>query len=128
MKDLDARTGSRTNKVFKGWEDVKKEFGVSGSLDSKHLTEAVVKRWEGRQILILVDEIYKKELLNKLEEQSFPESVRMILVLNPKMSKSPLTLPPSFLHVTLTTPYRSTIAIHCGYHSNKLVAQRPPEA
>ena len=25
--------------------------------------------------------------------------------------ESPLTLPPSFLHVTLTTPYRSTIAI-----------------
>merc|ERR1719458_856663 len=42
----------------------------------------------------------------------------MILVLNPEASfvwrlqeKSPLTLPPSFLHVTLTTPYRSTIAI-----------------
>merc|ERR1719264_2363287 len=36
----------------------------------------------------------------------------MILVLNPATSDgSPLTLPPSFLHVTLTTPYRSTIAI-----------------
>merc|ERR1719367_2455510 len=36
----------------------------------------------------------------------------MILVLNPRASdKNPLTLPPSFLHVTLTTPYRSTIAI-----------------
>merc|ERR1719209_1955982 len=35
----------------------------------------------------------------------------MILVLNPDASKSTLTLPPSFLHVTLTTPYRSTIAI-----------------
>ena len=35
----------------------------------------------------------------------------MILVLNPRTSDSPLTLPPSFLHVTLTTPYRSTIAI-----------------
>ena len=40
-----------------------------------------------------------------------PLSVRMILVLNPMTFKSPLTLPPSFLHVTLTTPYRSTIAI-----------------
>ena len=41
-----------------------------------------------------------------------PESVRMILVLNPMISdESPLTLPPSVLHVTLTTPYRSTIAI-----------------
>merc|ERR1712001_515286 len=35
----------------------------------------------------------------------------MILVLNPISYGSPLTLPPSFLHVTLTTPYRSTIAI-----------------
>lgn len=36
----------------------------------------------------------------------------MILILNPKESKGdPLTLPDSFLHVTLTTPYRSTIAI-----------------
>ena len=51
-------------------------------------------------------------LLSKLGDQSLPDSVRMILVLNPKESDgSPLTLPPSFLHVTLTTPYRSTIAI-----------------
>ena len=42
----------------------------------------------------------------------------MILVLNPAaygspsyQTHTPLTLPPSFLHVTLTTPYRSTIAI-----------------
>merc|ERR1712168_426505 len=30
---------------------------------------------------------------------------------NPDAIGSPLTLPPSFLHVTLTTPYRSTKAI-----------------
>merc|ERR1719239_2149777 len=37
----------------------------------------------------------------------------MILVLNPRAfpKNVPLALPPSFLHVTLTTPYRSTIAI-----------------
>merc|ERR1712001_645656 len=35
----------------------------------------------------------------------------MILVLNPITYNYPLTLPPSFLHVTLTTPFRSTIAI-----------------
>jgi len=61
--------------------------------------------------VMLVDEIHKKAFLRKLEEQNFPESVRMILILNPKESRGPLTLPPSFLHVTLTTPYRSTIAI-----------------
>ena len=61
---------------------------------------------------MLVDEIQNKNLLNKLGENNLPESVRMILILNPKQSKGdPLSLPPSFLHVTLTTPYRSTIAI-----------------
>ena len=50
-------------------------------------------------------------MLSKLGELNVPESMRMILVLNPMASKSPLTLPPSFLQVTLTTPYRSTIAI-----------------
>jgi len=72
-------------------------------------------------------------VLRILAEQSLrlPESVRMILVVNPKESlykESPptqanpawlekekgvvyLSLPPSFLQVTLTTPYRSTIAI-----------------
>ena len=53
-------------------------------------------------------------MLSKLREQSFPESLGMILILKPTIGtseKDPLTLPPSFLHVTLTTPYRSTIAI-----------------
>merc|ERR1719264_668446 len=79
-----------------------------------HLTEALATRWPGRQIVMLVDEITNKDMLSKLGDQSLPETVRMILVLNPVASlydKSPLTLPPSFLHVTLTTPYRSTIAI-----------------
>ena len=62
---------------------------------------------------MLVDEIRFRLMLSKLKEQSFPKSVRMILVLNPSSSYdgSPLTLPPSFLHVTLKTPYRSTRAI-----------------
>ena len=64
-------------------------------------------------VSMLVDEITSKDMLSKLVDLVLPESVRMILVLNPIVSdgKSPLTLPPSFLHVTLTTPYRSTIAI-----------------
>ena len=63
---------------------------------------------------MLVDEITDKYMFSKLGDQTFPETVRMILVLNPIASgsdKSLLTLPPSFLHATLTTPYRSTIAI-----------------
>ena len=63
--------------------------------------------------MLLVDEIVFKHLLRKLVGQSFPEMLRMILILNPKASskENPLILPSSFLHVTLTTPYRSTIAI-----------------
>ena len=75
-----------------------------------HLTEALAKRG-GWQVVLLVDEIDYKVTLSKLGDQSIPESVRMILVLNPAALGDPLTLPPSFLHVTLTTPYRSTIAI-----------------
>ena len=89
-------------------------FGVSISSDVQllHLAEALAKRWEGRQIVMLVDEISNKDMLSKLRDKSFPESVRMILVLNPRESYgNPLTLPPSYLHVTLKTPYRSTIAI-----------------
>ena len=58
--------------IIKGWNELQKEFGVSGPLDMKQLTESLVNRWEGRQILLLLDEIYKKGLLIKLEYQSFP--------------------------------------------------------
>ena len=69
--------------------------------------------------MLLLDEIRHKSSLSKLGEKSIPESVRLILVLNPRDFGSdskeslghPLTLPPSFLHVTLTTTYRSTIAL-----------------
>ena len=120
MKYMDVRTRTRANKIFKHWRDLLEEFGLSGSDEMLflHLAEALAKKWEGRQIVVLVDEIIEKDMLNKLEVKSLPESVRMILILNPvsrrmnpDASGSPLTLPPSFLHVTLTTPYRSTIAI-----------------
>merc|ERR1719367_1818183 len=118
MKYLDASTGTRANKIFKSLNDLKKEFGVSRSYYEKqllHLAEALAKKWEGRQIVMLVDEITDKDYLSKLRDQSFPDSVKMILVLNPMATDeqwhlmnpresdgSPLTLPPFFLHVTLT--------------------------
>ena len=115
MKYLDTSTGMRANKVFNCWTDILIEYGVNDSkLDSKllHLTKALAKTWKGRPIVMLVDEICNKELLEKLEEQDLPQSVRMILVMNPDpVVEIPLTLPPNFLHVTLTTSYRSTIAI-----------------
>ena len=100
--------------ISKGWDDMKREFGVSGSLYKTHLlelSEGLAKKWAGRDIVPIVDEIYRKALLSNLGEQSFPESVRMILIVNPDARGRPLALPPSVLHVTLTIPYRSTIAI-----------------
>ena len=100
--------------MFKSWCELAEEFELSLSdydMRLLHLTEALAKRWEGRQIVMLVDEIKYKDMLSKLADQTFSESVRMILVRTPRTSDSPLILPASFLHVTLTTPYRSTIAI-----------------
>ena len=115
MKYLDSSTGKGVNKIFKSWRDLQKEFGVFQSdidLTLLHLSEALVNEFEGRQIVFLLDEIANKNLLRKAEAMSFPGSVRMILVLNPKEHDgTPLQLPASFLHVTLTTSYRSTIAI-----------------
>ena len=123
MKYLDISTGTRANKICMGLKDIMKEVGASESgrtLQLLRLTEALAKRWKGRQIVMLVDEIADNATLSKLCEQCASESVRMILVLNPAaygrpltlpFDKRPLSLPPSFLYVTLTTPYRSTIAI-----------------
>ena len=128
MKYLEASTRTWTNRIFKWRYDLQIEFGSYGSPDNEmllHLSQGLAKKLGGRQIVMLVDEIIQKDLMSKLE--GVPESVRLILIANPVASKgpsyppllknllaskeSPLTLPPSFLRVTLTTPYRSTIAI-----------------
>ena len=115
MKYLDASTGTRANKIVKGFYDLREENGWEPKvgLQIHFQAEALAKRFEGRQIVMLVDEISSKGMLSKMGDLVFPETVRMILVLNPKKksNEKPLTLPPSFLHVTLSTPYRSTIAI-----------------
>ena len=79
-----------------------------------HLTKALAKRWEGRQIIILQDEILFPEFFSTLFELSekIPQCVKLILIFNPRdSSRLCTTLPDSFLHINLTTPYRSTIAI-----------------
>ena len=114
MNYLNTSTRGGANKIFRSWLGLHHEFRVYGSEDTNllDLSEGLTKKYEGRQILLLVDEICYKGILSKLGDQNFPESVRMILIPNPREStRSPLTLPPSFIHVTLTTPYRSTIAI-----------------
>ena len=92
---------------------LKEEFGCDPySSKSRFLLRAMVERWVGRQILVLVDEIWDKETLAGLVDH-VPENIRLILVLNPKiyMNKRYIQLQPSFLQVTLTTPYRSSRAI-----------------
>ena len=134
MKYLDASTGGGANKILKRWGYFKKEFRVSGSkqdTELPQLCEAVTNRADGRQIVLVVDEIYGKDYLSKSEEQCFPETVRMILIQNPKGSStriSPLNLPPTFLQVTLTTPYRSTMAItRLGHFIAKFEGSGVPE-
>ena len=114
MRHLDASTGTRANKISKSWPDIMKECGIASSepdMGLVHVTEAFSKRWEGRQVVMLLDEILDDKILLNLGDQSIPESVRLILVINPITSLTHLTLSPSFLQVTLTVPYRSTIAI-----------------
>ena len=62
MKYLDASTQARTNKLFKGWNDLLDKFGVSNRSDLFDLAEALATRLEGRQIVLLVDEIQDKEV------------------------------------------------------------------
>ena len=100
MKYLDTSTVTRASKIVKSWTNIRRRFdrdaiGLKQDIQLLRLTEAVAKEWEGWQIVLLVDEILDKDLLSKLEDQNFPESVRMVLILNPKTSDSPLTLPPS---------------------------------
>ena len=123
MKYLDTNTASATTRIFKTWDDIMKMFGISESETEMRLTDlavALANRWVDRQILVLMDEITNRDMLTKLCDQHIPSSVRMILVLNPKASDRRVwaqhrhftfALPTSFLQVTLTTPYRSTIAI-----------------
>ena len=111
MKFLDTNFEEiKTPKIFKGWS----KFGVQDLKKDGQLlqmAEALPNEWQERQIVVLVDEIDSRGMMASLADQVFPESVRMILVLNPVLSRSLTTLPFHYLCVTLTTPYRSTRAI-----------------
>ena len=72
MKYLNASTGTEANKIVKSWPDMIKEFGVANSepdMGLVNLTEALSKRWEGRQIVVLLDEILDDQMLLKLGVQ-----------------------------------------------------------
>ena len=115
MSFLDSSTGERANKRIITWEEILNDFGCIQVPQDKmllHLTTAFANQWEGRNIVMVMDEISERDCFQNMKEQAFPETVRMILVLNPTLSSHPLTLPHSFLHVTLKIPYRSTNAIN----------------
>ena len=63
-----------------GEDDLGSAKLFSQAMSLTHPTEALAKRWEGRQIVMLVDEIMNKEMLSNLGEESIHQSVRMILV------------------------------------------------
>ena len=118
MQYLNTGSGKRNNKIFMNWMDITRDSCHSTSVYDTRLipvAEAVAKKWEGREIVMLVDEIDDKDILGISQDCRLPELVRMVLVVNPDASGKPDNLsdnlPPSFEHVTLTTPYRSTIAI-----------------
>ena len=114
MQYLVDRAKSTASAICVSWNDMIDEFGEWSLCDENllHLVEELAKKWEGRKITMLVDEIAfsgegaRADWLHDLDDQSFPKSVRMILVLNPietasnaKHTKAneDLILPPSFL-------------------------------
>ena len=118
FKHLDDNTAQAKTKIFDTWKEILKEYGVSESdweMQLLYLTEALAKKWEGRQIVILLDEIINPgRWLNSLVNyaKKIPQCVKLILIVNPALSSYlPTTLPECFLHINLATPYRSTIAI-----------------
>ena len=120
MEYLDTTMGTRPTKICKSWKEVLQEVGVSNVVGETYvkqllrLSQTLAERRKGEQIVVLVDEIRYQTMMDKLGDESFPDSLRLILVLNPTMTadKPPLTLPPSFLHVTLTIPYLSLDYCH----------------
>ena len=74
----------------------------------ERLVEALAKTWPEQQIVLLVDEICSLSWFTKL--QKIPESVTLLLVANPEISQELDTL--NCPTMSLTTPFRSTIAIN----------------
>ena len=116
LNHLDANTTKAKTKIFGAWDEIKKEYGVNESdkeMQLLLLTEALAKRWEGRQVVSLVhDIIYPDDWVNSLADHAerIPQCVKLILIVNPlDSSYLRTTLPESFLHINLVTPYRSTI-------------------
>ena len=111
LKYLDVNTPNAKTKL-RVWR--KYNTSSQKELDILHLCDDVIQRWDGRPLIILMDEIiYPYHTLRCLTEKdtSIPDGVTIIAVVNPRNSSDLPALPESVLHINLTTPYRSTIAI-----------------
>ena len=110
-KYLDAKTSTTKAKILDNWEEI------------IQISEVLAKRWEQRPIVILVDEVLNPNLmLSSLTEnrERIADNITIIAVVNPFWSSAVVnpfwspdlpSLSESVLHINLTTPYRSTIAI-----------------
>ena len=69
MKYLDDANGSKENKIFKKWRNILEEFEISTDraygVQLLHLAEALAKKWEGREIVMLLDEIQNRIIMSK---------------------------------------------------------------
>ena len=92
MEYLNTTMGTKMTKVCKGWKEVLQEVGVSNVVGETwvkqllRLSQTLAERRRGEQIVVLVDEIRYKTMMDKLGDESFPDSLRLILVLNPTLT------------------------------------------
>ena len=117
MKHLNSSTTTAGTKIFMDWQELVREYlqrGIfSQSEDLPLLASAIANIWQGREIVFVVDELIDR-IGSKRSwcQMKIHENVRLILVLNPSSYEhGTITLPRSFLQITLATPYRSTLSI-----------------
>ena len=102
---LDEITKDVAMKFCLGWEELCRSLAIRYDSDLPSLLKAISRKWCGREIVMVVDEIID---LGPGDFFWVPNSVRLILVFNPL---SHLTMPPQIVRVSLTVPYRSTKSI-----------------
>ena len=86
-KHLDASTKRARTQIFDDWNNILEEYGVPEADEALScLNEALAKKWEGRPIVILLDEVSSPDTLLKCliaHEERIPETVTIIAVVNP---------------------------------------------
>ena len=78
MQYLNTGSGKKNNKIFMNWMDITRDSCHSTSVYDTRLipvAEAVAKKWEGREIVMLVDEIDDKDIIGISQDCRLPELV-----------------------------------------------------